>query len=270
MLIDWFTVGAQIVNFLILMVLLKYFLYDRITGAMDAREEKINSRLQDADRKEKEAQEKAEALHKEKHELDQKRDQLLAEAKEHVRSKRKQWEQNARREAEDLRVRWHKALSEQKDSFARNLQQSIAEQIYAVCRKALKDLADVSLEKQIINAFIGRIEKMNSDQKKELVQSLDAADHPAVVHSAFEIGSTMRQRITRALRSEILDELEVDYQRAADLLAGIELKAGGKKIAWSLQDYLAALEENVVDALKAHAEAKLRKEQAPEKESGEK
>jgi hypothetical protein len=41
MLIDWFTVGAQIVNFLILVWLLKHFLYKPILNAIDAREKRI-------------------------------------------------------------------------------------------------------------------------------------------------------------------------------------------------------------------------------------
>ena len=48
MLIDWFTVIAQIINFLILVFLLKRFLFDKITGAMDEREKKISSTLDDA------------------------------------------------------------------------------------------------------------------------------------------------------------------------------------------------------------------------------
>jgi F-type H+-transporting ATPase subunit b len=41
MLIDWFTVAAQIVNFLILVWLLKHFLYKPILDAIDAREKRI-------------------------------------------------------------------------------------------------------------------------------------------------------------------------------------------------------------------------------------
>jgi F-type H+-transporting ATPase subunit b len=51
MLIDWFTVVAQIINFLILVALLKHFLYGRIIKAMDQREERINSRLEEAKKK---------------------------------------------------------------------------------------------------------------------------------------------------------------------------------------------------------------------------
>ena len=38
MLIDWFTVGAQALNFVILVWLLKHFLYKPILNAIDVRE----------------------------------------------------------------------------------------------------------------------------------------------------------------------------------------------------------------------------------------
>jgi F-type H+-transporting ATPase subunit b len=51
MLIDWFTVGAQVVNFLILVWLMKRFLYKPILHAIDAREKRIAKELADADAK---------------------------------------------------------------------------------------------------------------------------------------------------------------------------------------------------------------------------
>ena len=54
--IDWFTVAAQIVNFLILVALLKYFLYGRIVDAMDRREQSIAQRWNLAEQREAELQ----------------------------------------------------------------------------------------------------------------------------------------------------------------------------------------------------------------------
>ena len=62
MLIDWFTVGAQVLNFLILVWLLKRFLYKPILDAIDAREERIAAELADADAKKAEAQKERDAL----------------------------------------------------------------------------------------------------------------------------------------------------------------------------------------------------------------
>jgi F-type H+-transporting ATPase subunit b len=49
MLIDWFTVAAQIVNFLVLVALLKHFLWGRLVRAIDEREKRIAGRLSAAE-----------------------------------------------------------------------------------------------------------------------------------------------------------------------------------------------------------------------------
>ncbi len=54
MLINWFVVAAQIINFLILVALLKRFLYGPIVAAMTAREDKIAGRLKEAQQKRRE------------------------------------------------------------------------------------------------------------------------------------------------------------------------------------------------------------------------
>jgi len=56
MLIDWFTVGAQALNFLILVWLMRRYLYKPIINAIDAREKRIAAELADAAAKQAEAQ----------------------------------------------------------------------------------------------------------------------------------------------------------------------------------------------------------------------
>jgi len=64
MLLDWFTIGAQALNFLILVWLLKHFLYQPILHAIDAREKLIAKELADADAKKSEAQKERDAFQK--------------------------------------------------------------------------------------------------------------------------------------------------------------------------------------------------------------
>ena len=47
--IDWFTFAAQIVNFLILVGLLRYFLYGPIVRTMQDRERRVTQKLSDAE-----------------------------------------------------------------------------------------------------------------------------------------------------------------------------------------------------------------------------
>jgi len=255
MLIDWFTVGAQIINFLILLVLLKIFLFDRIVRAIDEREAKINARFEEADRTEEEARHKAQALAQEKRGLEEKRAELMETARKEAEDQRRQWAAKARQEIEDQRIRWQKALADQKEAFSRDLRHLAAGQVCAVSRRALKDLADENLEERIIEGFLGRIAAMDDAAKKKFNRLQSRQNNAAAVRSAFEVSTRMRQKITRALHQALSEDLEIDYATDPDLLAGIELKADGQKVGWSLKDYLQTLEENVINAIEAQVDA---------------
>jgi len=54
--VDWFTVGAQLLNFAILFALLARFLYRPIVDAIDEREARIRERLEEAEQRESEAE----------------------------------------------------------------------------------------------------------------------------------------------------------------------------------------------------------------------
>ena len=89
MLIDWFTVTAQIVNFLILVYLLKRFLYQPIVRHMNEREEKIANRLQQASDKRAEAQRQIDEFQHKQEEIEQQSAQKLEKAEEEAQKRLK-------------------------------------------------------------------------------------------------------------------------------------------------------------------------------------
>src|SRR5512147_2412030 len=110
MLIDWFTVGAQALNFLILVWLLKRFLYQPILHAIDAREKRIAAELADADAKKAEAQKERDAFQQKNEELDQQRDELLRKATDEAQTERQRLLDEARQAAEALNIKRQETL----------------------------------------------------------------------------------------------------------------------------------------------------------------
>jgi F-type H+-transporting ATPase subunit b len=113
-LIDWFTVIAQIVNFLILAGLLKYFLFDRIAKAMEEREQTIASTLEQADETRKLAHEEVERYARMNEELEESRRRTLDEARNEADSLRKALFQRARTELAEAKVAWEESLDREK------------------------------------------------------------------------------------------------------------------------------------------------------------
>lgn len=249
MLINWFTVAAQVVNFLILMALLKYFLFDRVVRAMDAREKSIQDRIESAERKQAEAEEHEQELADRKKQLESKKDQLLSEAKQAVEEQRKQWQDEARNEIEQLRERWLQSLRDQKNSLAEEVRRLAAVQVYAVCKRVLKDLADAELEERMVDRFLEKLSDLDKKTRDSLAASRNGKPPEAVLRSRFEMPASAKSAITRRVHAVVHKDLKLYYQTDEAMPAGIELKAAGKKVSWNIEEYLRSLEERTLQTL---------------------
>jgi len=252
-LIDWFTVLAQVVNFLILVWLLKRFLYRPILDAIDAREKRIAAELADADAKKAEARKERDEFQRKNEELDAQRAALLGKATEEANAERGRLLDEARSAADALSARRQETLR----SEARSLNQAIGrraqQEVFAIARKALADLATTSLEERVGEVFTRRLREMGGDAKQRLGEALEAAPGPALVRSAFDLPAEQRAAIQNALNETFSAEIRVRFETAPDLVGGIELATNGMKVGWNIADYLASLEKGVDDLLKEEA-----------------
>ncbi len=251
--IDYFTLAAQIVNFLVLVLLLRHFLYRRIIKAMDERESRIASRLKEASQKKEEALNEAESYRKKQQELLDNKERMLAEVREEVEALRKELIQKAREEVEESKAKWYEALLHEKDSVLADLRRHAAEEVYAIARRALRDLADEELEQYIINTFIKRLHNLDENEKKAISEFYRKPPQEIVIRSAFEIPQKMRQSIQETLQGQTGVNAMIRFLNSPDLICGVELDARGMRITWSLDGYLDALEEDLSRMLEHRA-----------------
>jgi len=249
-LIDWFTVGAQALNFLILVWLMKRFLYKPILHAIDEREKRIATELADADAKKAEAQKERDEFEQKNEEFDRQRSALLSKAQDEAKAERQRLLGAARQAADAFSAKRQEALR----SDARNLSKAIGRQtqqeVFAIARKTLTDLATTSLEERLGEVFTRRLREMDDQAKACLAGALKTAPEAAVVRSAFDLPAEQRAAIQNALNETFSAEIRIRFETAPDVISGIELVTNGQKVAWSIADYLASLEKGVDELLK--------------------
>jgi F-type H+-transporting ATPase subunit b len=266
-LIDWYTVGAQALNFVILVWLMKHFLYGPILNAIDAREKRIAKEIADADAKKAEAQKEHDEFQHKNEEFDQQRATLLSKATDEAKGERQRLLAEARQAAEALTAKRQETLR----NDAHNLNQAISrrtqQEVFAIARKALTDLASTSLEERLGEVFTRRLRTMDSQAKAGLGQALKTTSAPALVRSAFDLPAEQRAAIQNALNETFSAEIRLRFERAPDLVSGIELTAGGQKVAWSISDYLASLERDVGELLKENDRPKAKAKAEPKPEA---
>jgi F-type H+-transporting ATPase subunit b len=250
MLIDWFTVGAQALNFIILVWLLKRFLYKPILNAVDAREKRIAAELADADAKKAEAQKERNEYQHKNALFDQQRAALLSKATDEANAARQRLLDDARKAADALSTKRQEALRSDANNLNQAIRRRTQQEVFAIARKALTDLATTSLEERMCEVFTRRLRTMDGKAKEGIAAALKTASEPAVVRSAFDLPAAQRGAIQKALNETFSAEVHIRFETAPDLVSGIELTTNGQKIAWSIADYLRSLENGVSEVLK--------------------
>jgi F-type H+-transporting ATPase subunit b len=244
-LIDWFTVGAQAINFLILVWLLKRYLYQPVLAAIDAREKKIAAKIADAAAQETKAQVAGEELRQRNAAFDRERGDLMRKATEEGAAERQRLIESARVDSQLLRSKLTVALDAERAELGRQLALRTQAEVFAVARKALSDLAGATLEDRMIEVFIERLGRADADVGPAGAARIALPARAALVRSAFEPAPAGRAKIESAIRERLGPNIVVNFATSPDLVCGVELTVDGVKLAWSVADYLSTLARDV-------------------------
>jgi F-type H+-transporting ATPase subunit b len=249
MLIDWFTVVAQAVNFFILVWLMKRYLYQPILKALDAREQRIAAELADADAKKAEALAEREEFRRKNDEFDRQRDGLLSKATSDAVAEHGRLLDEVRKEADDMRSK----LQDKLDNEFSNLHEEIARRTqaaaFAIARKTLSELSGASLEARMAEVLVRRLCELGDSERNKL--AVIATQGNVTIRSAFELPQPQRATIEESIKATLGTGGPIRFEIVPGLIGGIELILEGQKVAWSISDHLASLEKELAALLKA-------------------
>ena len=250
MIIDWITVAAQAANFLILVWVMKRFLFKPILNAVEDREKRIATELSNADKMKADAQKEQEEFKHKNEEFDAQRAALWSKATDEAQAERQKLFDAARKDAAILSAKQQETMRNEIHKLNQAIMSRTQQEVFAITRKALADLAGMSLEERMVDVFIGKLHDLNGTEKKLLVSSLKASDALVIVRTTFDLPPAQRNFIEGAIKSILGLKPDVRFETVPEMIGGIELSANGHKVAWSIADYLASLEKGVDELLK--------------------
>ena len=245
--VDWLTVTAQIVNFLILAALLRRFLYRPIVATMTARQHHIERQLQEARHLKVQAERLIATYRQRLEEVERQRRQLLDQAKAEAERERQALLDQARLAVEEKRRQWLEELAREQADLVRELERLVAENVVVLGRKAFADLAGRRLEECLVEVFIERLDALPEAQKRQLAE---AADSVWTVATAQPLSSGLQRRIEAALR-RFNPKATIRFVQRDELILGIALEAAERLWSWNLAAYLERLEVALQQGLRA-------------------
>lgn len=251
MLINWFTVCAQIINFLVLVWLLKKVLYKPILQMIKDRQDQVAKQLNDAAVKKAEAEKAAQEFAKKNAEFEQYKAARLEKLEEEMKTERSTLQTTAQQDVQAQRTKWLQRLAEEKAELLHDVGQKIEAELFSIMRKALQDLANANIQDQAIHVFFQRLKQLPANEKAELVATITAAPK-VTIKTAKEVSEHAQEQITTALQEELGIEVRPQFVVVPELIIGVALVTKTQKVSWTLAEYLTSLQQVLKEGAPAH------------------
>jgi F-type H+-transporting ATPase subunit b len=248
MAIDAFTLIAQLVNFAVLLLLLRQFLFRPIQRVMAERERRIAAAHEDAERARADAEAQAAELRRERADLETHRRERLAEVEREVERARTLRLAEVRAEADAARDAWHADLDRQHAEVEEALRRGASAVLADALRRGWRALADEDLEARALATFARRLRELDGATRTALADA--AALGPVVVTTAFDPTGPQREALAGALREALGTRVDPAFERDPELLAGVTLRAGDLRVGWSVRAHVDELERAWRDAVR--------------------
>lgn len=241
--IDWLTVSAQLLNFLILVWLLKRFLYRPILDGIDAREQEIVQRMGEA------ASIKADALGKQVEyerqidSLEKQSSDTLAQAKATAERVRDSMLNDVRTRIESEQRALHNQRQQQAQQFIHELNNQGGNVLLSMTQKVLKDLSDETLEERLV---LHAINIFHQDCA-ELSLDSDTSDI-ALVNTQNPLSDKCKTRIEASTQAD-WPAITLTFTNNPRQSPGALIQLGSKQIDWTIDSYFHDLENTLTQQL---------------------
>jgi F-type H+-transporting ATPase subunit b len=237
MLLDWFTIFAQILNFFLLIVLLKFFLYKPIVGAMQERKERVENETRELREARADVSRVKTELLSMRTDLENREAEVMAEIQVEAERWRQQAMESALAEIETMRREWLASLDREKDLVALNLRTKLSHEVSATAASIVQDLSGCDFEQLIMSGFVQRI----ADEAR----NVDCGDSDILIRTGFEHTDLQEQKLKQLIEGVFTAKNELLFITDAGLGIGVEIIAGDRKWEWNLNSYIAELETKI-------------------------
>lgn len=236
--LNWSTFLFEIVNFLILVWILKRFLYHPILEAIARRREAIEEQMAKADRLRSESQELKQRYENRLSDWEKERqkamDKLMHELEDTRHLQLENLKSELAREEEKIQV----VRSRQEKQFVREVEQRALQQSAQFASKLLGQATGKELEDQLLEVLLENLAAFPDDQLSMFSEKWGETPESIQVSSAFPVADDKRQLLEYALHGITGLTIPLRYDEDPSLLAGFNITIGAWVLQLSVRDEL--------------------------------
>jgi F-type H+-transporting ATPase subunit b len=246
------TILAEILNFLVIVVVLYFVLFKPTMKRIEKRAKEKEVLLKQAEEKEKLAEDK---LFK----IEERLSNIDTEIEERLQAAYQQAQEESETLLEETEIEAEKILKEAENEAAKRqkqeieqLQSDLVETILDICGEVLKKTTPDVFHSNLIedlNSKIWELGKSDMRQVRAIRESLAEREPTVFVTSAKELAPEQQRALIRTFSALADSNVSMEIEINPDLIAGIRVRMGDLVVDNALASELSDLKSDVVGAL---------------------
>ena len=242
--INWSTVFFQIINFLLIIWILKKYLFKPVLMSMDKREKAIQSRLKDAEEAKILTEKERENLKAKIAQIEKMKNDVLAEAYKKADNEQAILIKTLKAEIQGKRIANDEQMRQEREALKSSIKDIAGETIINTVSSALSDLANVNIQNVILENFTQRLFSGEIEKIDELKKFYREFQH-ITINTSFDLDMEEENRIKEALTKLLGEEVNIDFRVDKSILCGIEVVCESLLISFGMNTYIKALKVNL-------------------------
>jgi F-type H+-transporting ATPase subunit b len=248
--IHWPTVFFQIMNFLIIVWILKRYLFGPVVSAMDRREREIRDRLKSAEKLNKDSAEERRALESELLALEGKRAEILAAAREKADAEGAALVRSFNKGMQERREEELAVLERERAELKKSVMGVATRAVVETAGAALSGLANSNVERALVDSFAARADKRNIADVPALKRYYKKAGL-MLVNASFGLDAPARRKIRAALSKLVGGPVRIRFGLDEKIVCGLEVVCDSMVVSFGLGEYIERLGRDLDDGLAA-------------------
>lgn len=241
--LSWTTFSLEILNFLVLLWILKRFLYKPVLDVIARRRAEIDKQLKDA----KALQDSAEKMQSQyesrlkdwQHERQQARDTLHSELEEERLRRLASLDKEIAQATQRAQV----ASARRQANDERKLEATALQYAARFATRLLEDASGPDTQQRLVKLLVANLAELPAESVAAIQRQFGEIANTATVTSAYPIDETARQQLEPALKKIISPATDIEYTQDDSLLAGLRIAVGAWELGINIQDELRGFAE---------------------------
>lgn len=239
---------SQIINFVLLLILLRVFLYKRILKMLDERRRRIAQSLEDTEKAAETRQKAEEEYQRQIEEMAQEREQLGAEMTAEIAGQREQLLAQAQTEAEAVLADARAQVDLERQRMLKELRGQVAALAIAAANKLIGGAMDEQRQRRLVTEFFSGIRAGRVVLLDE-ARLADVGGQSAKVTSALPLSAEEQATISQGLAEQLRGEPQVEFAVEPAILGGLVIRVGDRVVDGSVAGQLASLQASLSEAI---------------------